>query len=159
MEGVFSGENAMGEVYLFMIAQWAVLMVLAVYLENIVPSPIGVKKSPLYPLYALMKLCKGKKDAKVVDKNGTDEAMIPKPVEGEYPDVKAERERVYADTEAPLRIYNLKKTYKGLNGGADVEAVKNLTIGVNEGQCFGFLGPNGAGKSTTMNMLCGYLSY
>jgi ABC-type multidrug transport system ATPase subunit len=156
MAGVFSGENAMGEVYLFMIAQWAVLMVLAVYLENIVPSPIGVKKSPLYPLHALMRLCKGKKDAKVVDKNGTDEAMAPKPVEGEYPDVKAERERVYADTEAPLRIYNLKKTYKGLNGGADVEAVKNLTIGVNEGQCFGFLGPNGAGKSTTMNMLCGY---
>jgi ABC-2 type transport system ATP-binding protein len=36
----------------------------------------------------------------------------------------------------------------------DVQAVDDVTFGVEAGQIFGFLGPNGAGKSTTINMLC-----
>ena len=61
-------------------------------------------------------------------------------LEDEYVDVRNERERVYADHASPLRVYNLKKTYKGVNGLPEVQAVKNLTIGVAEGECFGFLG-------------------
>ncbi len=36
----------------------------------------------------------------------------------------------------------------------DLEAVKNISFEVKEGEIFGFLGPNGAGKTTTINMLC-----
>ena len=36
-----------------------------------------------------------------------------------------------------------------------VEAVNNLTFGIERGTCFGFLGSNGAGKSTTFRMLTG----
>ncbi len=36
----------------------------------------------------------------------------------------------------------------------DLEAVKNISFKVKEGEIFGFLGPNGAGKTTTINMLC-----
>ena len=35
-----------------------------------------------------------------------------------------------------------------------VEAVKGVSLAVEEGEVFGFLGPNGAGKTTTINMLC-----
>ena len=50
-----------------------------------------------------------------------------------------------------LRVEGLAKRY-----GA-VEAVKNLSLAVLEGEIFGFLGPNGAGKTTSINMLCGLL--
>ena len=36
----------------------------------------------------------------------------------------------------------------------EVEAVKDISFAVAEGEIFGFLGPNGAGKTTTINMLC-----
>jgi ABC-type multidrug transport system ATPase subunit len=38
-----------------------------------------------------------------------------------------------------------------------VEAVRNVTLTVEAGQCFGLIGPNGAGKTTTFSMMCGYL--
>ena len=46
---------------------------------------------------------------------------------------------------------NLKKTFKTKQG--DVEAVKDVSFQVNQGEIFGILGPNGAGKSTTILML------
>src|SRR3954447_11354775 len=38
-----------------------------------------------------------------------------------------------------------------------IRALDDLTIGVVEGEIFGFLGPNGAGKSTTIRLLLGFL--
>jgi ABC-2 type transport system ATP-binding protein len=35
-----------------------------------------------------------------------------------------------------------------------IEAVKEVSFAIEEGEIFGFLGPNGAGKTTTINMLC-----
>jgi ABC-2 type transport system ATP-binding protein len=35
----------------------------------------------------------------------------------------------------------------------DVEAIKGITLDIEEGEIFGFLGPNGAGKSTTIKVL------
>jgi ABC-2 type transport system ATP-binding protein len=45
----------------------------------------------------------------------------------------------------------------GRHAGGVVRALDDLTIGVREGEIFGFLGPNGAGKSTTIRLLLGYL--
>lgn len=47
-----------------------------------------------------------------------------------------------------LAITDLKKTYKG-----GVEAVKGITLRVEQGDFFALLGPNGAGKSTTIGVI------
>ncbi|RLA01472.1 MAG: ABC transporter ATP-binding protein [Gammaproteobacteria bacterium] len=48
-----------------------------------------------------------------------------------------------------LQIEQLTKTY-----GNDVEALKGISITVEEGDFFALLGPNGAGKSTTIGIIC-----
>mgnify|MGYP001364280194 FL=1 len=50
-----------------------------------------------------------------------------------------------------LIIENLKKSYDG------VEAVKDISFTVEEGDIYGFLGPNGAGKTTTIRMIMGII--
>lgn len=54
----------------------------------------------------------------------------------------------------PIKTQALSKTYrKGLRQ-KKVEALKDLSLSVADGEIFGFLGPNGAGKSTTIKLLC-----
>src|SRR3954447_19511116 len=46
-----------------------------------------------------------------------------------------------------IRVEHLVKTY------GEIEAVRDISFEVNEGEIFAFLGPNGAGKTTTIKML------
>lgn len=50
-----------------------------------------------------------------------------------------------------IQISHLNKRF------GDVQAVKDLSFQVREGELFAFLGVNGAGKSTTINILCAQL--
>jgi ABC-2 type transport system ATP-binding protein len=51
-------------------------------------------------------------------------------------------------TDRSIRVEQLAKRYRG-----DVQALKDLSFQVGEGEIFGFLGPNGAGKSTAVKIL------
>jgi ABC-2 type transport system ATP-binding protein len=50
-----------------------------------------------------------------------------------------------------MRVEGLAKNY------GRVEAVKGVSFGIPEGECFGLLGPNGAGKTTTVEMMEGII--
>ncbi|NMH66476.1 ABC transporter ATP-binding protein [Shewanella salipaludis] len=54
-----------------------------------------------------------------------------------------------ANTAHALVLEDLKKTYK-----SGVEAVKGISLSVEQGDFFALLGPNGAGKSTTIGIIC-----
>ncbi|XP_047110492.1 phospholipid-transporting ATPase ABCA1-like isoform X1 [Schistocerca piceifrons] len=69
-------------------------------------------------------------------------------------DVKEEELRVKMQLQGivkndALLVYNLVKKYHSF------PAVKGISFGVREGECFGLLGTNGAGKTTTFQMLTG----
>lgn len=81
----------------------------------------------------------------------------------EAEDVKAERHRVESASAAALTseaivVKNLRKVFPAVGGGKEKIAVRDLTLAISRGECFGLLGPNGAGKSTTLNILTGFLT-
>ncbi len=51
-----------------------------------------------------------------------------------------------------IEIKNISKNY------ADLKAVEDLSLTINNGEIFGLLGPNGAGKSTTISICCGLIT-
>src|SRR5271156_1505727 len=55
--------------------------------------------------------------------------------------------------ETTIECTNLRKTYDGR-----VEAVRDVSLRIEAGQCFGLLGPNGAGKTTSIEILEGLLA-
>ncbi|OQR91613.1 ATP-binding Cassette (ABC) Superfamily [Achlya hypogyna] len=66
-------------------------------------------------------------------------------------DVDAEAARVLGgDSTDIVALRALRKVYPG-----GKVAVAGLSLGLEQGDCFGFLGINGAGKTTTMKMLTG----
>lgn len=52
-----------------------------------------------------------------------------------------------------LKIENIDKTYQAKNG--EIEALKNISFTVNEGEFVSIIGPSGCGKSTLLSMIAG----
>ncbi|XP_051480136.1 LOW QUALITY PROTEIN: glucosylceramide transporter ABCA12 [Apus apus] len=81
-------------------------------------------------------------------------SLLP-PVAEEDGDVQAERNRVEsgkADFDV-VQLQNLTKIYHLPQ--KRIVAVKNISLGIPAGECFGLLGVNGAGKTTIFKMLTG----
>ncbi|EGG14460.1 hypothetical protein DFA_12232 [Cavenderia fasciculata] len=137
-----------GDIYGFMIVEAVVFLILALYLEEVLPSDYGVKR---HPLFFLQKSFWFKKGAKRVTP-----ITIKPHLQSESEDVAIERQRViHHDQLLALEVCDLGKVYPAQGGAPEKVAVKSLTLGVDQGICFGFLGPNGAGKSTTISCVSG----
>ena len=52
---------------------------------------------------------------------------------------------------ATLEFHSVSKTFN--RSGRQIEALKNISFSIKEGEVFGFVGPNGAGKSTTIKVM------
>ena len=55
-----------------------------------------------------------------------------------------------------VEISGVHKTFRGKKGMC-VEALKDVSLTLSQGEIFGFLGPNGSGKSTTIKILMGLI--
>ena len=56
-----------------------------------------------------------------------------------------------------LAIRNLSKTYFDPYAGAHVDAVRDVSLIVNEGEFVSLVGPSGCGKTTILNMVAGFI--
>ncbi len=52
-----------------------------------------------------------------------------------------------------LKIKNISKTYQSKNG--EIEAIKNISFEVQEGEFVSIIGPSGCGKSTILSIIAG----
>jgi ABC-type glutathione transport system ATPase component len=115
-------------------------LVIAWYLDNIIPGEFGVKLpfwfvfSPSYWKHVLASL---KSNAQ------TPVAELPSSA---------------PSTSAAVEVSGLVKMFRKnalYDSPHDKLAVNGVSFSINEGQVFSFLGHNGAGKTTTINLLCG----
>jgi NitT/TauT family transport system ATP-binding protein len=56
-----------------------------------------------------------------------------------------------------LSIQNVSKTYFDPYAGANVTAVHDISLKVNQGEFISIVGPSGCGKTTLLNMIAGFL--
>ncbi|XP_041829465.1 ATP-binding cassette sub-family A member 5 [Melanotaenia boesemani] len=122
-------------------------LLLAVYLDQVLPGEFGIKRSLVYFLKPSYWSKRSKRYVEVssvydTELNGApcgDESV--EPVSPEFRGKEA------------IRINNIRKVYKDKDNM--VEALRGLTFDIYEGQITALLGHSGAGKSTLMNILCG----
>ncbi|XP_045030700.1 ABC-type organic anion transporter ABCA8 [Daphnia magna] len=125
---------------------------LAYYLDNVLPSEFGAKRSPyffLLPSFWRKPQKKSNMDGQINHGYGSD-------------DDSAKNEDLEAIPESMrgkevLRIRGLTKTFQPFRRPR-MTAVNGLNLDVYEGQITAILGHNGAGKTTLFNMLTGMTS-
>ncbi|KAL0841224.1 hypothetical protein ABMA28_014958 [Loxostege sticticalis] len=127
-----------GDVIIMLVVDCVVYMLIALYLEQVLPGPYGTPK-PWYFLFQRQFWCCGNKTA-------PESVLLDVP---ESPDVTKEMDPV--GHAVGVKMMNLTKVF-----GKHV-AVNNVSLNIYDDQITVLLGHNGAGKSTTISMLTGNL--
>ena len=52
-----------------------------------------------------------------------------------------------------LRVKHISKKYQAING--EIEAIKDVSFTINEGEFVSLIGPSGCGKSTILSIIAG----
>ncbi|KAH0629332.1 hypothetical protein JD844_011317 [Phrynosoma platyrhinos] len=119
-------------------------LLLGIYLDQVIPGEYGLRRSFFYFLKPSFWV-KRKRNYKELFESSIigslDINEIIEPVSSEFQGKEA------------IRISCVQKSF--VRKGETVEALKNLSFDIYEGQITALLGHNGTGKTTLMNILCG----
>lgn len=126
----------LGIVMLIMLLDSFLYMLIALYIEGIMPGQYGVRK-PWYFLFTSLLKFRRKKNSGIDELDDDDEDDIDT------------FEKEPTGLRIGIKIKNLKKTY-GHN-----PVVKGVSLNIYEDQITALVGHNGAGKTTIMSMLTG----
>ena len=176
---VFNTSVKLSDVYLMLLLDAVVFAFLSWYLSQVMPSSIGVQRSPwflLEPSYWRTATSKGDTSDGADNRSNPltgslldNEASTGHLTEADFvkcPYEPANRRGAVTSTGASrdtaigaptVSIRALKKTFGAnpVDGSGGFVAVNELSFDMHEGQIFSLLGHNGAGKTTTINMLTG----
>ncbi|XP_010915097.1 ABC transporter A family member 7-like isoform X2 [Elaeis guineensis] len=150
-------QNGIKDVLVIMVVEWLLLLPVACYLDQVVSLGDGVGKSTLFFLP-----CFRKKPSLPFCKPILQQQKSEVLVEIEKPDLYQERQVVEQLLREPSTSHviicdNLQKVYPGRDGNPEKLAVRELSLALPRGECFGILGPNGAGKTSLIHMMIGFI--
>uniref|UniRef100_A0A3P8UFW8 ATP binding cassette subfamily A member 5 n=1 Tax=Cynoglossus semilaevis TaxID=244447 RepID=A0A3P8UFW8_CYNSE len=145
-----SGPHPLYAPLLMLLLDCVLYLLLAVYLEQVLPGEFGMRRSLVYFLKPSYWSKRTKRyvevssvyDAEVNGGGASGGDACVEPVSPEFRGKEA------------IRIQNIQKTYREKDNVV-VESLRGLTFDIYEGQITALLGHSGAGKSTLMNILCG----
>lgn len=132
---------------LMLVLDSALYLLLAIYLDQVLPGEFGSRRSLLFFLKPSYWSKGGRRYVEVnagcdTEANGTPGGAVSiEPISPEFRGKEA------------IRINNIRKVYKEKDNV--VEALRGLSFDIFEGQITALLGHSGAGKSTLLNVLCG----
>ncbi|KAL9155879.1 hypothetical protein ABFS82_09G035500 [Erythranthe guttata] len=146
-----NSNNGMREVLIIIAVEWLVVLCVAYYADQVASSG----KNPLFFLRKKPKNLQSSFRKPSLRRQGSKVF-----VQMEKIDVDQEREKVEqllleSSTSHSIICNNLKKIYPSRDGNPEKFAVRELSLALPEGECFGMLGPNGAGKTSFINMMIG----
>ncbi|KAI7985943.1 ABC transporter A family member 8 [Camellia lanceoleosa] len=146
--------NGMKELLIIMVVEWFVLLFVAYYVDQVISSRSGVRKSPLFLLRKFQGQPSSSEKTSLISDESRDFDQA------EKADVAREREKVEQLLTEPDPNYavvcdDLKKVYPAVDGNPPKLAVRGLSLALTRGECFGMLGPNGVGKTSFIKMMIG----
>lgn len=174
--GMCEGDGPFCTVFLFLVVQWAVLLVAGLYLDRVLPGAGSIREHPLFFLgvqrgagwrvlpsqrradAAAAAASVGAVKSSDVGMSESDEEAAGAGVSASEPaDVAEERAQAAAagDGAAGVVVRDLVKVFPGQ---PPKRAVDGLSLVIAQDSVFGLLGANGAGKSSTIAILTGLLA-
>ncbi|KAJ3607863.1 hypothetical protein NHX12_024914 [Muraenolepis orangiensis] len=137
---------------LMLVLDCVLYLLLAIYLDQVLPGEFRLRRSPLYFLKPSYWSQRQKRYVEVSSVYETEvNGAPPPPAAGGDQSIEPVSPE-FRGKEA-IRITNIRKVYKEKDDVVD--ALRGLTFDIYEGHITALLGHSGAGKSTLMNILCG----
>ena len=137
--------------YIMYLVDFVLLMLIALYLDNVMPTPGGVRKSWYYFLttnYWFPRIPPPQNPGEELKESLTEDTY--QEIDQNYEPVGVEL-RLQKSHGRTVEIRGLRKVFD------DIPAVDDLNVDMYSGQIFALLGHNGAGKTTMISMLTGML--
>ncbi|XP_028087289.1 ABC transporter A family member 7-like [Camellia sinensis] len=156
---ISDSNHGMRDILIITFVEWLVVLFVAFYIDQVVSSGSGVGRSPLFFLEKFRKKPLSSSSMRKPSLRRQGSKVF---VQMEKPDVAQEAKRVEQLLLEPTASHaiicdNLKKVYPKRDGNPEKYAVRELSLALPQGECFGMLGPNGAGKTSFINMMIGLL--
>uniref|UniRef100_A0A8C2JJI9 ATP binding cassette subfamily A member 5 n=1 Tax=Cyprinus carpio TaxID=7962 RepID=A0A8C2JJI9_CYPCA len=139
-----SGPHALYVPMVMLFLDCILYLLLAIYLDQVLPGEFGTRRSVLYFLQPSYWSKRYVKVSSVYEGEVNGTPVNDESVEAVSPEFRGKE---------VIRICNIRKIYREKD--TKVEALRGLTFDIYEGQITALLGHSGAGKSTLMNILCG----
>ncbi|XP_006833801.1 PREDICTED: ATP-binding cassette sub-family A member 10-like [Chrysochloris asiatica] len=140
-----SGESyRMIATYFILVFDTLLYLILALYLEQVLPDKDGYRQSPLFFLKSSFWSKHQNTHHEVFENDINPEHLSEDSFEPVPPEFHGKES---------IRIRNIKKEYNGKAG--KIEALQGIFLDIYEGQITAILGHSGAGKSTLLNILSG----